>query len=59
MSILGYCKVSLASNFKNIMCCQINHSSVSITVGVVIVDVNVFSVLMCIFPLLSKCDGNY
>lgn len=41
------------------MCCQINHPSVWITVGVVIVDVNVFSVLMCIFPLLSKCDGNY
>lgn len=55
----GYCKVSLASDFKDIiMSCQINHPSVWITVGVVI-DVNVFSVLMCILPLLSRCDGNY
>lgn len=55
----GYYKANLASDFKYItMCCQINYPSIWVTVGVVVVDINVFSVLMCIFLPLSKCGGN-
>lgn len=58
MSIpFGYCPANLASVFKYIiLCCQIILRSESLLVLWQQQYVNVFSVLMCIFPP-SKCGG--